>query len=137
MIKFHFIIILFIFLILKCSSEKTNDENNDQQNKLIELSKLASSKFDSGYNLNYNTPKDFVICKKVNKEEIPGYQLLIFFLFDLKEGEIIFEDRVPNGNIYWQSDHIIKVEEIPGIIRKDVSEPIPGYKYDVNQRKKL
>lgn len=132
------LIIIFLYDCISSESSSIDNDDKDSSNNSPEiLNSIAKSKFENNYVLIYNPSKDFVICKKVNKEEIPGYQLLNFFLFDLIKGKIIFEDRVPNGNIYWQSDHVVKIEEIPGIIQKDVSVPIPGYKYDVNKRKKL
>jgi hypothetical protein len=42
-----------------------------------------------------------------------------YFVYDFKEKEIIFEDKIVNGNVFWESDSLVTASRIPGIVKKD------------------
>jgi hypothetical protein len=139
-IKSAFILIFSILVSFSCASSESSDtqeagEISDNSKENLYL--IARSRFENNFKLIYNHSKDFIICKKFNDEEISKNLLLDYFLYDLNSDEVIFEDKVPRGNIYWIDEHLVKVEEIPGIVKKGVNEPVPAYTFDVLKRKKI
>jgi hypothetical protein len=139
-IKYIVILIFGIIFSLSCSSSESSEIKSAGElpdSSRENLYAIARSRYESNFKLIYNQYKDFIICKKFNEEEIGKNLLLDYFLYDLNSGEVIFEDKIPNGNIYWLKQYAVRVEEIPGVMKTGVVQPIPGYTFDVKKRKKI
>lgn len=119
-------IILFISLIISaCSSsecEISKNSSNSLENKAVE-------KFENNYKIELNSNKEYALCTSQQKSKIPGPNTVKYFIYNLNEEKISYENSIPNGKISWKSEHELMIEEIPGIIQKDGPNI---YKYILN-----
>jgi len=62
-----------------------------------------------------------------------------FFVYDLKNEKVLFEDSLANGSVKWLNDYQIQVSTVPGIVTEDeeVDKKLMGYIYDVKLQRKL
>ena len=111
-------LILFSSLISCSSVEKDIEEKNSD---LDELMQLATVKYKNNFNIEYNSNKKFALCIHKNKSNIPGPESINFFVYDLINNKITYEDNISKGSVSWQSEYEIKLEEIPGTIQKNMT----------------
>jgi hypothetical protein len=116
--------ILFPALLISCSAS---------ENAQSILTDLAGTKYDGEVEYASNTSKSFVIC--FNRPKVlPGHPLrpLRFFVFNMSNAEIVFEDSLASADVYWVTDTSLEVHFIPEVISQD--EEASGYVYDVVTR---
>jgi len=119
------ILFLFLFLIVSCTSvEKNIDETKEV--KKVSVEQVAHEKFGKNYSLDYNTSKEFVICRNGNRQRVASNPPIKYFIYDINNNQIIEENVIPLGNITWVSKFEARVEIHPGMIQKNV-EPNNGY----------
>ncbi len=58
-----------------------------------------------------------------------------FFVYDMKNNQIVYEQSYSNATISWVSPEKIQVNIIPGIVKKEGTESY-GYIYDVRNKSK-
>jgi len=106
--------------VLSCSSVEKDVKKNEVDSANIKtLKKVAEEKYQNNFKIVYNTNKDFALCIHKNKSNVPGPESINYFVYDLSKDKITYEGNIPQGNISWESDYMIRLEEIPGIIQKD------------------
>ena len=110
------IVLPFLIFIISC----TSIENDTKEIKKIDINQIASEKFGENFSFDYNTSKEFVICRKRSKSKIVGNTPIEYFIYDFSKNEIIDESVIPLGNISWLSKYEVKIEIFPGMIQKDV-----------------
>ncbi len=115
-IKNRLILYILIFFI-GCVSVENNIEDL-KINKKIDIRKIAYEKFGNDYSLDFNSSKEFVICRKVSKSQIVGNSPIEYFIYSVNKNQIIEENIIPQGNISWVSQFEVKVEVYPGIVQK-------------------
>jgi len=120
-----------LFLINCSASQKTFTE------KEVILKKLSIEKYGATFHLIYNTEKS---CSVVVKQEKVTAQnpnpVLQFFIFDMGEGKIVFEDSIAGGKINWKDNDRLEVIVTPGIISTDDNNKLYGYLYNVKLKTK-
>jgi hypothetical protein len=121
-----------LLIVVSCTSTENNIDKNQNIEK-INIKKIASEKFGDNYSLDYNSSKEFVICK--SKSKIAGNNPLEYFIFDLVDGKIIETKVIPLGNVSWQSNFEVKVEIHPGMIQKNTQNS-SGYILNVKTNSK-
>ena len=118
-----------VFLLLSCSlfCNKTNENS---------IEEVAIKKYKDNIHYLSNKNKTFTICyRKEAETALKPYPPLKFFVFDETKKEIIFEDNLANGSIEWISMYQFQVKIIPGIVSIE-SDKMPGYVFDVKEKKK-
>ena len=125
----YFINLLFL---INCSvSHKTFTEQE------VILKKLSIEKYGTTFQLMYNTEKSYSAVVKQEKvtsqNPNPGLQ---FFIFDMEEEKIVFEDNIAMGKINWENNDKIEVIVTPGMISTEDNNKIHGYIYNVKLKTK-
>lgn len=137
------IILFFILLsaLLTLSFECSSSEETSEKTVTIEkYTELAKDKFGDNFATQMNSDKTYVLCSNVPKSiRDNGPTAVSYFIYDLKNDKIVFEESIPDGNVSWLNEHQIKVTIIPGIVKGDDKEggSKTGYIYDVIQMKKI
>ena len=100
---------------------------------------IAEKRYVGEVNYIFNESNTFVICQKRYKTNQADISPLDFFVFDLKNEKIAFEESEVKGEVCWLNDHQIKVSLVPGIVTGDeqADRKLFGYIYDLNLRKKI
>lgn len=126
--------ILLLLAIASCLSCK----KNTLESKPLDASSpidIVKQKFPSDrYDIYLNENEDHaIVCSHFPKNDKSGFATLILKLYDIKNGEVIFEDRIPKGKSYWLSNEIVAIQSLPGIVKSENEEPIIK-KFDVYNR---
>ena len=141
--------LLFLALLtfsFECSSsEETSEKTETSQinkEKTVTIEKyaeLAKDKFGDNFSIQMNSDKTFVLCSNVPKSIKDNEPTAVsYFIYDLKNEKIVFEESIPDGNVSWLNEHQIKVTIIPGIVKRDdEGGSNTEYIYDVIQMKKI
>jgi hypothetical protein len=98
------------------------------------MTQLAEQRYGTDVEYLPNEGKSFVIC--LNRPKVPPgnpLQPLRFFVFDMENAAIVFQDSLENADINWLDNTRFAVRIIPGIITE--GEEPDGYEFDVLTRK--
>ncbi len=100
---------------------------------------LAKQRYESNIHYDFNPAKTVVLCIKQAKSSAKHvYPPLAFFVYDLKNSKILFEDALRNGEVKWVNNNQIAVHTIPGIVQVDEKGGAgSGYIYDIKSAKKI
>ena len=128
------IIIFAFFFTFSCTSTEVNDEKEKSSINKSNLNDLAKQKFGENFVFTTNSSKQYTLYKS----GINVNMGLEYFVYDNKNKSILYEGKVPNGDVSWHSEHELKIIEIPGIIQKN-STGENGYIINIktNSRTKL
>ncbi|MGD8306929.1 MAG: hypothetical protein PVF17_09760 [Ignavibacteria bacterium] len=145
--RIPYLLMLFALFTLsfKCSTSEesskikdSNDNRTENIETLDEYVNLAKEKFNDNYSIQMNSDKSCVLCftKSLDGNELAP---LKYFLYDLNNEKIIFEDAVGPGSVQWINDYQIQVSIIPGIVKGEENSEgnVPGYIYDIKKKKKI
>lgn len=133
------IAIIFIITIILSSCSNYNNGYKTDSKKPAYI-KTAIEKYSNNINYIFAPDSLHVICYKTEKKSIsnptPQHR---FFIYDLKNEKIIYEDNGRSDDIEWINNTQIRVLKRPGIISVDPKKNMKmlGYIYDINQNKKL
>lgn len=96
---------------------------------------IVKSKFPvDKYDIYLNESEDHaLVCSHFPKNDKSGFSTLILKLYDIKNDEVIFEDRIPKGKSYWLSNEVVVIESVPGIVNGQ-SEESNMKKFDVYKK---
>lgn len=137
---YFFAFLITVLLITGCANCDNVQQENTKLLKKLSLNEIAKEKYGSKFSVVKNESETFAICSKtyessqaalINKES--------FFVFDLLNNEIIFEDDISNSNVYWESDNLITVSRIPGMIKRESNEKnrFKIYSYNILEKRKI
>ncbi len=116
------VVLLILYFIVSCKSVEIDKKENQLEALNTEkLTLIATEKYEKNFTLEYNSNKDFALCIHKNKSNIPGPESINFFVYDLINNKITYEDNISKGSVSWQSEYEIKLEEIPGTIQKNMT----------------
>lgn len=113
--------LLILYFIVSCKSVEI--DKNEKQLQVVGTEKLtliAVEKYKKDYSIKFNSNKDFALCIHISKSNIPGPESINFFVYDLSHDKITYESNISKGNVSWNSEYEIIMEEIPGAIQKNV-----------------
>ena len=120
-------LLIFSLFLEGCAGSSALPEKHS-----IALNKLSLERFGTGYRHLYNSDTTFSIAVKQEKASARNPNpLLQYFVFNLADEKIIYEDNVPGGSIFWKDNGRIEVRETPGTVRAGDGNKIYGYIYDV------
>lgn len=140
----HLILFFVIVSLLSCNKTTRSDapENSPDQpapatQSVEQYKMIAADKYQNNVRYSLNDDSTYVICTSVTK----SVQLKItrFFIFDIANDKVLFEDSVINGSVAWLNATQVQIYSQPGIVKGDESETAaPGsYIFDVVQQKRI
>ena len=117
------VVLIILYFIVSCKSVETDKkENQFEAFNTEKLTLIATEKYKKNFIFEYNSNKDFALCIHKNKSNIPGPESINFFIYDLSNDKITYESNLSKGNVSWNSEYEIKMEEIPGTIQKNMQQ---------------
>ena len=132
-------IALFSMILFVCFACSSSRRNSDSDNPPPEQYKIkALKKYGDNVEFAFDSSKVFVLCMKKSKptRETPQQQTS-FFVYDIAEDAILYENSLENGTVSWVNDHQVEVRLTPGILTKDeaLNQLLTTYRFDVLQRR--
>ena len=135
--------ILFLLLLLCCATAlvlscNASKEANEKPVINLELEELATAKLGNPHTFDNNASDEFtIVSRSLKTRPNDAYPTIRFFIYDLKNEEIIHENTIPGGDVSWETDIDVKV--FSSIIIPDPSENDTRpkeYFFNVKTRKK-
>lgn len=126
-------LILLLMLATCLSCKKNIIESKPPEISLpvdIVKSKFPTDKYDIYLNKNEDHA---IVCSHFPKNDKSGFSTLILKVYDIKNGEVIFEDRIPKGKSYWFSNEVVAIQSLAGIVKAENAEPTIK-KFDVYKK---
>lgn len=138
----HKTIIMFLTILVSCTSAKktsvASQENQHGSPAVEKYKTLAMEKYKEGIDYVFNESGSFVMCVHAAKPSAEHPQKTIsFFVYDLKNEKILYEESVGDGSVKWKNDVQIEITSKIGIITPSHQSNIIHYVYDVSTQKKL
>ena len=125
------------FTLAYCALAKKDSNSADS---VDHYKKLAVDKYTDNITYRRNLTHIYVICYKQSRPTSQNpFPPLQFFVYDLKNEKILFEDSLAKASIKWLNDYQIQVSTIPGIVTGDeeANKKLMGYIYDIKLQRKL
>ena len=117
----------FLLLLCGCTAAR-----NKCAPRRARLRSVAVEKYGAFYRTSFNSDRRFAIVRKQEKESaLDPNPALQFFVFDMKNGVVVFEDNVGAARVRWNNSRQIEVVVTPGTVSRDRADEIPGYRVDV------
>lgn len=139
------LLLLFVFsALLSCSKNTHTETADDARNNPTPATQhmetyktVAADKYQNNVRYSLNDEKTHVICTSVTKSA--QMKITRFFIFDIANEKVLFEDSVINGSVDWLDATQVQIQSQPGIVKGDESETAaPGsYIFDVVQQKRI
>jgi hypothetical protein len=122
-----FSLLISVVLLIGCAgSENTMDIKNDV------LKKISLEKYGPESQISYNSDRSYSLVVKQGKSTPKDPNpFLRFFVYGMKNGEIIFEENLPAGKVNWKNNYQIEVSLTPEVISAKENNKLYGYIYDV------
>ncbi len=96
------------------------------------LKAMAVQKYGAAFELLFNNSKDFAIVVKQKKSSsLDPNPPLAFFVYNMKESKIIFEDSPGKATVIWKNNNQVEVRLVLGTISTENEENNYGYYFDV------
>ncbi len=108
--------IIFLIMIYGCCS--TSKEFSSYE--IAET--LAVKKFGSSFEMVKNEFNTFILCYKIDERKNHPHKSLEYFVFDLNQKEIIYEEKILDAEINWLDNYNLEIKINPEIISDD--EPV-------------
>lgn len=136
-----FLFIIILGLSFGCSNCKVYDSRVNSEKPVLKntIKNAAIEKFGKNAKIVFNKDKKFaivignnIIDKNHQLEKTP------FFVYDILNKKIIFEDNVVESKIFWEDKFVVRTARLPGIISKNNEENkfVGGYSFNVLTLKK-
>jgi len=126
-----------VFALASCAPAKTDSKSVASVDN---YRKLAVDKYKDNITYRVNLTHSYVLCHKQSRPtSLNPFPPVQFFVYDLKQERVLFEDSLANGSLKWLNDFQIQVSTIPGIVTGDeeADKNLLGYIYDVKLQRKL
>ncbi len=125
------------FILASCALTK---KDSDSVDSVETYKKLAIDKYKDSVTYRVNSTDTHVLCYQQSKPILQSsFPRLQFFVYDLKNEKVLFEDSLANARIKWLNDDQIQISTIPGIVTGDeeADKKLTGYIYDIKLQRKL
>jgi hypothetical protein len=83
-----------------------------------------------------NESKTFLLLIENQDRKEPIVMQKKIYVYDKSNDEIVLEDFIPNGKVFWKSETEVQIEQYPGVISKNEPENTLGYVFNVITREK-
>jgi len=99
---------------------------------------IAQKKFGEKGEYKLNPNKSYALCKKViPKPVLNPNQLIEFFVYDIQQEEIIYENKIANAKISWHNNTQLLIIKQKGYITNPNDTGKWSYIFDIKSRKKI
>ena len=116
-----------------CSPKNTGSSSVDA---MAAAEKLAQEKIGGEFDCQTNESETYLLCKS-RVDAVNPQGAVIFFIYNLTDQQVVYEDKFPKGSVEWATDSRIKIQETPGLLKKDESLEDYAYMYDVIQKTRI
>jgi hypothetical protein len=118
--KTNILLITLVFLFSGCSKKLQKSETFE----MPEFKIIAKEKYGASVQYLFNESQTHVICYKQSKDKIRNqFNMLQYFVYDIKKCSILLEADLSAGKIRWLDDKNIEIQIIPGIVQAKDPEP--------------
>lgn len=127
----HFIGTFVICSVLLFGCKASKDTSSDKE-QTPTFEELVTMKYPDQSTVLMNESNTYALVQSISrKSEVKGQSSIHFFVYDKTNEEIILEDFINQGSVEWISDNLLKINEIPGVYKKDDPQ---GYVFDVTNK---
>ncbi|HHB51914.1 MAG TPA: hypothetical protein ENK75_02540 [Saprospiraceae bacterium] len=105
-IKYLFILLISSFFLACSSSATLTKKKVEESTENMKL--IAGEKYKNDFKISYNPTGEFAIVLKRQVDYSKPIPDLKFFVFSLKEKQIIIEDSLAAGNVCWKEKYLIE-----------------------------
>jgi hypothetical protein len=124
-------IILLIALIGAGCACKKNQAQVRSLESVTKIEEIACKKFNNDFEIQYNHKRDYALVQSSYKHTSSQIRPhLSYFVYSVRDKNIIIEDSLKSGNIIWSDKYSIFASEK----EQKSSDLIRSYKYDLKKR---
>lgn len=133
----HILFLLSFLLIIVACSQSKDITAQTETNSNFEL--LAKEKFSENYVMEFNSSKSYMLCFKNVDHKMKNSFASAYFIYDLKNDVVLFEETIGVGSVKWLNDNQVEISPVPGIVKGGEKEEDMkvSYIYDITLKKKL
>lgn len=111
--KIQGFLILSVLIILSGACSKSNIATDSEQSYMT----VAEERYGKeNTECQENKDKTYVLCKHQINEPGSPFKAWEFFVYDMNNGKISFDDTLDKGNVKWFSDTELEISKVPGIM---------------------
>ena len=126
-------------LLISCGcmpNKKLSQKETSSPKKTYQ--QIAQKKFGEKVEFKLNPNKSYALCKKViPKPVLNPNQLIEFFVYDIQQEEIIYENKIANAKISWHNNTQLLIIKQKGYITNPNDTGKWSYIFDIKSRKKI
>lgn len=127
--------LVVILLMISCQSISKFPGTKDQQNA---YTILAKEKLGDDVIYTPNKSQSYVLCVKETKgNNRQPSSIIKFFVYDLEEAKIIYEENLSAGYVKWYNDNQIEMYSTPGVMVEGTTRNDYTTIYNVISRKSV
>ena len=132
----------FFFVLTSCISSQPGAGVSSQEKKepavMTKYEMIAVEKFTDHIDYVFNETKTHVLCMKTNKAtpKMPE-STVTFFVYELQNEKIVFEESVADGSVHWITDRRLEIVQKTGTVSKNDPGRRLVYLFDVDAGKKI
>ncbi|MCY1634815.1 hypothetical protein [Marinifilum sp. D737] len=129
--------IILIMLFFGCATKNKLSEKLNESDQ-ITYQQFAKDKFGEEVEFKFNSDKSYVICEKLNSKSQPNpNQLKEFFVYDIINGVIVYEDKIASAKIEWHNKTQLLITMQKGYITNPKDTGKWTYVFDLIAKKKI
>ncbi|MEZ4907719.1 MAG: hypothetical protein R2771_08820 [Saprospiraceae bacterium] len=99
-----------VIFLLGCFNSKTLVERNKKY-AISKMEQITCNKYHDKFEIKYNDIGDYALVYHKNKEFSKPFPDLKYFVYSLNKKNIVIEDSLKAGNIYWNGSYSIFASE--------------------------
>jgi len=99
---------------------------------------IALKKFGEKVECKLNPNMSYALCKKLTPAPLlNSNQLIEFFVYDIQQDKIIYEDKIANVKISWYNNTQLLISKQKGYITHPTDTGKRAYVFDLRSKKKM
>ena len=99
---------------------------------------IALEKFGEKIDCKLNSNRSYVLCKKMLPVPVLNpNQLIEFFVYDIQQDKIIYENKIANAKINWHNNTQLLISKQKGYITSPTDTGKRTYIFDLQSNKKI
>lgn len=119
---------LLVCFIVACQPAKKNLATDQEEYYKLQIEETLGGKPEYLPSEKGN----YLLCKRVDKSNA---NQIDFLIYDLLNGEILYQKRLIAGNVEWEDSRRVKIVQTLGNRTKDYPEGFRTYYYDAREKR--